>query len=157
MNVYDYSFYDNSGKETHMLDYKDKTVLIVNTASRCGFTSQYEELEKFYKANKDKGFEIIAFPCHQFGAQEPGTMEEILDFCKTNFDVTFKIAEKTDVNGDTANELFKYLRYSVKGGKDISWNFEKFLILKDGSILNFSPDTTIDKFQDIIIKDMFLG
>lgn len=154
MSIYDYSFLSSEGNEVHMDKYKGKTVLIVNTASRCGFTEQYESLEKFYKANKEKGFEILAFPCNQFGNQEPAEMNEIIEFCQTRFNVTFDIALKSEVNGENAIELYKYLKKTAKGNNDIGWNFEKFLVLRDGSILNYSPDTTISDIENTIISDL---
>jgi len=137
MNIYDFSFTDNKGNVIPFSNYKGKVLLIINVASRCGFTAQYEGLEKLYKQYHDRGFEIVAFPCNQFGGQEPGTNEEIEEFCKTNYGVTFTIASKIDVNGENADPVYKYLTSEI--GKEIAWNFEKCLIDKYGKVVNYSP------------------
>jgi glutathione peroxidase len=118
--------------------YKGKVLLIVNTASRCGFTPQYEGLEALHRKYKDRGFEVLGFPCNQFGAQEPGNDEEIRKFCSLTYDVSFPLFSKIDVNGDAASPLFKHLKEEapgILGSKSIKWNFTKFLIDKDGRVV----------------------
>ena len=117
MGIYDFTVKTNRGVEKNLGDYKGKVLLIVNTASKCGFTPQFEELQELYKTYKDKGLEILGFPCNQFAEQDPGTAEEIQSFCKLNFGVTFHIFEKGDVRGENAQPLFKYLtaQKSFKG------------------------------------------
>jgi glutathione peroxidase len=143
MNFYDFSAKTNMGIEKNMKDYKGKVVLVVNTASKCGFTPQYEDLQKLYEEYKDQGFEILAFPCNQFGNQEPGDNEEIRSFCKLNYDVTFQLFDKVDVNGENTHPIYKYLKENVKGllnSKDIKWNFTKFLVDKNGDVVKrFAP------------------
>lgn len=123
-----------------MADYKGKVVLVVNTASKCGFTPQYAGLEKLYKDIKEKhpdDFTILGFPCNQFGAQEPGTNDDIQSFCQVNYGVSFPIMGKTDVNGASANPLFEWMKESqpgLMGLKRVKWNFEKFLIGRDGKV-----------------------
>lgn len=127
---------DIDGKLVKLSDYSGKVLLIVNVASKCGYTKQYAGLEQIYREYKDKGFEILAFPCNQFGGQEPGTNEEIKDFCSTKFDVTFKLFDKIDVNGKDQSALYKILTDNeITGKADIKWNFEKFLVGKDGKII----------------------
>lgn len=109
MSVYDFTVNTNRGEAKSLADYKGKVLVIVNTASKCGFTPQYKELEELYEKYKDKGFEILGFPCNQFGAQEPGSNEEVQMFCRKNYGVSFQIFEKGDVRGETAQPLFKYL------------------------------------------------
>ncbi|MBK7227512.1 MAG: glutathione peroxidase [Ignavibacteriales bacterium] len=127
---------DINGKPVNLSDYKGKVLLIVNVASYCGYTKQYAGLEEIYKKYKDKGFEILAFPCNQFGEQEPGTNEEIKNFCSSKFDVTFKLFDKIDVNGKDKSPLYSILTDNeVTGKADIKWNFEKFLIDKNGNVV----------------------
>ncbi len=127
---------DINGKSVNLSDYKGKILLIVNVASYCGYTKQYAGLEEIYKKYKDKGFEILAFPCNQFGEQEPGTNEEIKNFCSSKFDVTFKLFDKIDVNGKDKSPLYSILTDNeVTGKADIKWNFEKFLIDKNGNVV----------------------
>ncbi|KAK4050069.1 Glutathione peroxidase 2 [Microbotryomycetes sp. JL201] len=149
------SFYDlkaerPSGKPYEFSSLKDKVVLVVNTASKCGFTPQFEALEKLYQKYKDQGFEIIGFPCNQFGGQDPGTDDEISSFCSLNYGVTFPMMKKSDVNGDNTNEVFKYLKSHAKGifGTEmIKWNFSKFIINREGKVVHrYSPTT---KPQDL--------
>ena len=137
------------GQPVPLSDYRGKVVLIVNTASKCGFTPQYAGLEKLYQSVKEKSggddFVVLGFPCNQFGAQEPGTDEEIQSFCQVNYGVTFPIMGKTDVNGDSASELFKYLKEAkpgLLGMKRVKWNFEKFLIGRDGHVRERWASTT---------------
>jgi len=143
MNVYDYKVEKIQGKEVSLEKYKGKVLLIVNTATKCGFTPQYEDLQKLYEEYKEQGFEILAFPCNQFGSQEPGDNEEIRSFCKLNYDVTFPIFDKVDVNGENTHPIYKYLKENVKGllnSKDIKWNFTKFLVDKNGDVVKrFAP------------------
>lgn len=127
---------DIDGKSINLADYKGKVLLIVNVASYCGYTKQYSGLEQIYKEYKDKGFEILAFPCNQFGSQEPGTNEEIKNFCSSKFDVSFKLFDKVDVNGKDKSPLYSILTDNeVTGKSDIKWNFEKFLVDKDGNVV----------------------
>lgn len=139
-SIYDFSFKNNSGEDVSMSSYAGKVLLIVNVASFCGLTPQYAGLQNLYDMYSNSDFKILAFPCNQFGEQEPGTAEEIGSFCKKNYGVTFDIAEKINVNGDNAHPLYQYLT-NFKG-TDIEWNFEKFLVSKSGKIKNFGPKTT---------------
>ena len=127
---------DIDGNDVNLSDYKGKILLIVNVASYCGYTKQYTGLEELYKKYKDKGFEILAFPCNQFGEQEPGTNEEIKNFCSSKFDVTFKLFDKIDVNGKNQSPLYSILTDNeVTGKADVKWNFEKFLVDKNGNVV----------------------
>ena len=136
------------GKTVDLEDYEGKVVLIVNTASKCGLTSQYAGLEQLYQKYKEKGFVVLAFPCNQFAGQEPGTAAEIKQFCSTNYNVSFPLFNKIDVNGENAAPLYKYLtsKDTKPAGKgDISWNFEKFLVGRDGQLVSrFTPPTRPD-------------
>lgn len=135
-NIKQVTVKDIDGKSVKLSDYKGKVLLIVNVASYCGFTKQYSGLEQIYKQYKDKGFEILAFPCNQFGEQEPGTNEEIKNFCSSKFDVSFKLFDKIDVNGSNKSPLYSILTDNeITGKADIKWNFEKFLIDKNGNIV----------------------
>ena len=123
------------GSPENLQDYAGKVLLIVNVASKCGFTSQYRDLQKIYEENKANGLEILGFPCNQFGAQEPGSAEEIQNFCSTNYGVTFPMFEKVDVNGAATHPLYTFLKDQapgVLGTTGIKWNFTKFLVSKDG-------------------------
>lgn len=136
------------GQEVPLADYKGKVVLIVNTASKCGFTPQYEGLEKIYKSIKDKypeDFTILAFPCNQFGGQEPASNDDIQNFCLVNYGVSFPIMQKIDVNGAKASPLFEWLKTEkpgLMGLKRVKWNFEKFLIGRDGTVKGRWASTT---------------
>jgi len=133
--IYDFDVLDINGKTISLSQYKGKTLLIVNVASNCGFTSQYKELEAIYREYKNLGLEILAFPCNQFGAQEPGNPEEIKNFCSLNYDVTFPLFSKIDVNGEMAHPIYDFLKNARPGilnSKPIKWNFSKFLINKEG-------------------------
>jgi glutathione peroxidase len=124
-----------NGAQENLQDYAGKTLLIVNVASRCGFTSQYRDLQNLYEENKAHGLEILGFPCNQFGAQEPGSAEEIQKFCSTSYGVTFPMFEKIDVNGAAEHPLYKFLKEKapgILGTTGIKWNFTKFLVSKDG-------------------------
>ena len=135
-NIKQVTVKDIDGKSVKLSDYKGKVLLIVNVASYCGFTKQYSGLEQIYKQYKDKGFEVLGFPCNQFGEQEPGTNEEIKNFCSSKFDVSFKLFDKIDVNGSNKSPLYSILTDNeITGKADIKWNFEKFLIDKDGNIV----------------------
>ena len=145
MSVYDFSAKTLDGQDVSLADYRGQVLLIVNTASKCGFTPQYEGLEGLYQAYKDKGFTVLAFPCNQFGAQEPGNAEEIASFCSLTYDVTFPVLGKIDVNGPQAHPLYAYLKHEQKGllgTEGIKWNFTKFLISRDGKVIErFAPTT----------------
>jgi|TARA_B110000881_G_scaffold160850_1_gene143844 glutathione peroxidase len=133
-NVYQFNFSQLDGEEVSLSKFKGKAILVVNTASFCGLTYHYTGLEKLYQEYKEKGLVIIGFPCNQFGKQEPGTSEEINDFCNLNYDVTFPMSTKVDVNGKNAHPLFRYLKNELKGTltNNVKWNFTKFLIDRDG-------------------------
>ncbi len=134
MSIYDLSFIDNNKNIIQLKNFEGKDILIVNTASRCGSTPQYADLEKI----QSDSLVVIGFPCNQFGNQEPGTDEEIKYFCTTNYGVTFPMSEKIEVNGPNTHPIYEYCKDKAKGGRDIDWNFEKFLISKDGSITHYS-------------------
>ena len=137
-SVYDYSATLADGTTTALSDYKGQVLLIVNTASKCGFTPQYEGLEKLHATHKDAGFSVLAFPCNQFGSQEPGSTEEIVEFCEMRFQTSFPLFEKIDVNGTNSHPLYKHLKSEVKGllgTERIKWNFTKFLINRDGEVV----------------------
>ena len=133
-SVYDFKVKDNLGREVSLSDYKGKVLLIVNTATRCGFTPQYKDLESLYQKYHGQGFEILDFPCNQFGQQAPGTILEIHKFCTSNFDIHFPQFDKIDVNGDNAHPLYTWLK-EQGGGGDIKWNFTKFLVGRDGKVI----------------------
>jgi len=138
------------GDTVSLADYQGKVLLVVNTATQCGFTPQYTELQQLYTTYHDRGLEIIDFPCNQFGEQAPGTNEEIAAFCTGNYGTTFPQMAKIDVNGDNAHPIFKYLKSQAKGflTSSIKWNFTKFLISKDGtSIKRYSPTTKPEKLE----------
>jgi glutathione peroxidase len=156
MSIYDYSVTTADGTSQPLSDYSGQVVLIVNVASKCGFTRQYEGLEALYRKDKARGLEILGFPCNQFGGQEPGTADEIKEFCSTNFDVSFPILGKVEVNGPDADPLYSYLRAQAPadldesnplyqhikkskpealGTDEVKWNFTKFLIGRDGDVI----------------------
>lgn len=143
------------GQLISMKDYADKVVLVVNTASHCGFTPQYNGLESLYKKYAPQGFVVLGFPCNQFGKQEPGSAEEIAQTCFINYEVSFPIFEKVDVNGSSAHPIFRYLKNELPGlmGERIKWNFTKFLVGRDGKPLKrFAPFTTPEKMEAIILS-----
>ncbi|MCC2603563.1 glutathione peroxidase [Sphingopyxis yananensis] len=144
MDLYDFSAALPGGGSQSLADYRGKVVLIVNTASKCGFTPQYAELEQLYRDYKDRGFEVLAFPCNQFGAQEPGDAAEIANFCSLTYDVSFPVMAKIDVNGSDADPIFKYLKSEQSGilTSAIKWNFTKFLVDRDGKIVSRHAPTT---------------
>ena len=133
-SVYDFTVKDDGGKDVSLSEYKGKVLLIVNTATRCGFTPQYKDLEPLYQKYHAQGFEILDFPCNQFGQQAPGTIQEIHQFCTANFDIHFPQFDKIEVNGEKAHPLYTWLKAQAGGG-DIKWNFTKFLIGRDGQVI----------------------
>ena len=144
-SLYDYSATTLSGQTASLADYRGKVLLIVNTASKCGFTPQYKGLEALHEAYKDQGLVVLGFPCNQFGAQEPGSADEIGAFCEKNYGVTFQLFEKVDVNGENAHPLFNFLKKTapgVLGTEGIKWNFTKFLVGKDGQVFERYASTT---------------
>lgn len=155
MNFYELSARTIQGKEVKMDEYRGKVVLIVNTASKCGFTPQYEGLEKLYEQYKDRGLVILGFPCNQFGNQEPGSENEIQESCQINYGVTFQLFGKVDVNGDKAHPVFQFLKKELPGllGGKIKWNFTKFLIDRNGKpVKRFAPVTKPEKMEKDILK-----
>jgi glutathione peroxidase len=144
-NVYDFKADSLNGAPVDLDTYRGKVLLIVNTASNCGFTPQYKGLEEVYQQFKAKGVEVLGFPCNQFGAQEPGAAEEIGAFCEKNYGVTFPLFAKIDVNGSAAHPLFKHLKSAAPGlmsTEAIKWNFTKFLVKKDGTVYKrYAPQT----------------
>ena len=143
--VYDFSAQTIDGKTRTLADYSGKVLLIVNTASKCGFTPQYKGLEELYKKYKEKGLVVLGFPCNQFGAQEPGPESEISEFCEINYGVTFPLFAKVDVNGAGTHPLFAHLKSAAPGllgSEAIKWNFTKFLVGKDGKVVErYAPNT----------------
>jgi glutathione peroxidase len=157
VSVYNFSARINGGREKKLADFKGKVLLIVNTASKCGFTPQYQGLQGLYAKFKRRGFEVLAFPCDQFGHQEPGSDREILSFCETNFGIEFPLFAKVEVNGDNAHPLFKYLK-SQKGGllgSSIKWNFTKFLVDRNGKVVGrYAPIVTPQRIASDIDKTL---
>ena len=178
-NVYDFTVLDRRGKEVSLSEYKGKVLLIVNTATRCGFTPQYEELENLYKEYKEQGLEILDFPCNQFGQQAPGTEEEIHEFCTLNFGTEFPQFKKIEVNGENEIPLYTYLKKEkgfegfdlnhpigklldemmtkadadYKQKADIKWNFTKFLIDREGNVMKrFEPTHDMKQIEEEIKK-----
>lgn len=155
MSIYDFTVQDKDGKDVSLSEYKGKVLLIVNTATGCGFTPQYEGLQDLYEKYNAKDFEILDFPCNQFGHQAPGTEEEIEDFCQSRYGVTFRMFKKIEVNGDEAIPLYKYLKEQKGGflGSAIKWNFTKFLIDREGNVINrFGPTVTPEKIDEEVCK-----
>ena len=177
--VYDFAVKDRKGKDVSLKEYQNEVLLIVNTATKCGFTPQYEELENLYRKHHSQGFEVLDFPCNQFGQQAPGTDESIHEFCKLTFGTEFPRFKKVKVNGDDADPLFKFLKEqkgfagwdmnhpiahildemltkadpNYKDNPDIKWNFTKFLIDKRGLVVaRFEPTTSIDEIEKKIIE-----
>lgn len=145
--VFDFSVKDRKGGNVALKSYANEVLLIVNTATKCGFTPQYEELEKLYEKYHSKGFEILDFPCNQFGQQAPGTIAEIKEFCSTNYKVKFTQFDKIEVNGENEHPLYTYLKANAENKNNIRWNFTKFLISTDGKVLRrFEPG---DKMTDV--------
>ena len=150
---YQFSAKSLQGKEINMEAYKGKTILVVNTASECGLTPQYEGLEKLYKKYKDRGVVVLGFPCNQFGNQESGDEKSISEGCLINYGVTFPMFSKIEVNGENAHPIYKYLKKELGGlfGAKIKWNFTKFLINSDGKpIKRFAPITKPEKIDDYL-------
>ncbi len=155
MKFYDFSAKSMDGEEVKMDQFKGKVVLVVNTASKCGLTPQFKELEELYLEYNNRGFEILGFPCNQFAKQDSGTNEEIHNFCQLNYGVTFTMFEKIDVNGANEHPLYKYLKDESKGFliKKIKWNFTKFLIDSNGNVIKrYAPTVTPLKIKDDIEK-----
>jgi glutathione peroxidase len=156
VSVYDFSAKTIRGEEQSLADYRGKVLLIVNTASKCGFTPQYKELQELYEQYRDRGFAVLGFPCNQFGHQEPGTEEEIEEFCQVNYGVTFPMFAKVDVNGENAHPLFQYLKEKapgVFGTKAIKWNFTKFLVDRNGNVVaRFASQTRPSELKSEIEK-----
>jgi len=154
-NLYDFTAVRNDGREQPLADYRGKVLLIVNTASKCGFTPQYKGLEELYTGLRESGLEILAFPCDQFAHQEPGSDLEIATFCRSSFGVTFPIFRKIEVNGEGAHPLFKHLKEQAPGllGKSIKWNFTKFLADRRGNVVKrFAPRTAPAKIEPWVRK-----
>ena len=154
--IYDFKVKDIHGKTVGLDAYKGKVLLVVNTASKCGFTPQYKGLEKLYKDLNGRGLEILGFPCNQFGAQEPGTETEIAQFCELNYGVTFPLFAKVEVNGANAAPVYKYLkaeRPGLLGSEAIKWNFTKFLVDRKGNVLaRYAPNDTPESMAGDIEK-----
>lgn len=154
---YNYKATDIEGKEVSMEEYKGKVVLVVNTASKCGLTPQFEGLETLHQKYQNLGLEILGFPCNQFGNQDPGDDKEIAGFCQLNYGVTFKMFSKVKVNGDQAHPLWKYLRNKQKGAlgsESIKWNFTKFLIDRSGNVVKRYAPTTSPEDLEVDIKNL---
>ena len=180
MSIYDYSFRSIEGKTVALSEFKGKVLILVNTASQCGFTPQYEGLEKLYKKYGDQGLVVIGFPCNQFNGQEPGTNEEVHEFCKIRYGVTFPLSEKIEVRGESADPIFKYLTANTSfdgmgddpkfrdfvqllrdkygnglGDSSIKWNFTKFLIGRDGKIAGrFEPTVTPEAMEPAVKENL---
>lgn len=155
MSFYDFSAKKMNGQEVKMEEYKGKVVLVVNTASKCGLTPQFKELEEIYKEYKEQSLDILGFPCNQFASQDPSSNEEIHSVCLLNYGVTFTMFEKIDVNGANAHPLYKFLKDEEKSlfSKEIKWNFTKFLIDKEGNVVKrYSPTTKQLKIKEDILK-----
>ncbi|MEZ4457445.1 MAG: glutathione peroxidase [Gemmatimonadales bacterium] len=155
MTLYDISARRIDGTEQSLADYRGQVLLIVNVASRCGYTVQYKGLEALYRRHRDRGFAILGFPCDQFGHQEPGTEEEIARFCGVKYDVTFPMFAKIEVNGDGAHPLYQYLKTrqrGVLGTESIKWNFTKFLVDRRGQVVErFAPKDTPEAIEADIL------
>lgn len=155
-SIYDYTATTITGKEQPVSDFKGQVLLIVNTASKCGFTPQFKGLEKLYETYKDKGLNILGFPCNQFAGQDPGSNDEISQFCELNYGVTFPMFAKIDVNGDGTHPLFKHLKAAAPGllgSEAIKWNFTKFLVDRNGNVVErYAPTTEPEKMAKDIEK-----
>lgn len=156
VSIYDFDVQAIDSSKVSLKDKKGKVLLIVNVASKCGYTKQYAGLQKLYDTHKDKGFEVLGFPCNQFGGQEPGTEKEIQSFCDLNYKVTFPLFAKVNVNGKDAHPLFNYLKSAQKGvlgTEAIKWNFTKFLVNKKGEVLaRYASATTPESIEEEIVK-----
>lgn len=159
-NVHHFKVRTPQGTLQDLSVYRDKVLLIVNTASRCGFTPQYQDLEQLYQRYHQKGLEILAFPCNQFGGQEPGNDQDIQQFCQLNYGVSFPVMAKIQVNGPDADPLFEYLKDQARGlmkTRAIKWNFTKFLVNKDGVVVKrYAPRTRPNQFIDAIEAELAL-
>ena len=155
-SVYDFDVTTLDGQPRRMADYRGKTLLIVNVASACGYTPQYTGLEALYRKYHERGFEVLGFPCNQFGGQEPGTADEIATFCSTTYDVTFPMFAKVDVNGAKAHPLFEHLKAEkpgALGSKAIKWNFTKFLVNARGEVVErYGSSTTPQQIDADVAK-----
>lgn len=154
MNIYDFTVKDSQGEDVSMSQFKGKVLLIVNTATGCGFTPQYKGLEELYRKYKDRGFEVLDFPCNQFGHQAPGTDAAIGEFCTLNYDTTFPRFKKVDVNGKNASPLFTWLKQQKGGfmGSMIKWNFTKFLVDRDGNVVGrYAPTVSPKNIEESIV------
>lgn len=155
MSVYEFKVLNNKGEEVSLDQYKGKVLLIVNTATGCGFTPQYKGLQELYDKYIEQGLEILDFPCNQFGHQAPGSDQEIHEFCTLKYNTTFPRFKKIDVNGDNESPLYTYLKEQKKGamGRNIKWNFTKFLINKEGVVVDrFGPATKPEKIESDIVE-----
>lgn len=155
MGFYDFSAVKMDGQEVKMEQYKNKVVIVVNTASKCGFAPQFAELEELYNKYKDQGLAILGFPCNQFAKQDPGDNKEIYNFCQLNYGVSFDMFQKIDVNGNDAHPIYKFLRQQAKGvfGDNIKWNFTKFLLDKQGNVVDrVAPTVSPLKMEEDIKK-----
>jgi glutathione peroxidase len=156
MSIYQFSAKDISGKDRSLSEFRGKVLLIVNVASKCGFTPQYEGLENLYKELNVKGLEVLGFPCNQFGKQEPGDENEIKNFCSLTYDVTFPMFAKVDVNGDNTHPLYTYLKSGkpgLLGTEAVKWNFTKFLVNKEGEVVGrFAPQDTPESLRAKILE-----
>lgn len=153
MSVYDFTVKDEQGREQSLSQYKGKVLLIVNTATKCGFTPQYAGLQELYAKYRERGLEILDFPCNQFGGQAPGSAEEISSFCAVNFGTAFPRFEKIKVNGKEADPLYVYLKDQQKGllGGAIKWNFTKFLVDREGKVVaRYAPDVKPESLNEAI-------
>jgi glutathione peroxidase len=154
MSIYDFEAETLDGKPAPLAGHRGQVLLVVNTASKCGFTPQYEGLEALYRRFKDRGFTILGFPCNQFGAQEPGDAAAIANFCSLTYDVSFPMMAKIDVNGPAAHPLYAYLKKAQKGllgSEAIKWNFTKFLVDREGRVVRrFAPVDTPDKIASAV-------
>jgi glutathione peroxidase len=154
--LYDFTVNDMAGQPVALDRYKGKVLLVVNTASKCGFTPQYKGLEALYRKYQDRGLAVLGFPCNQFGAQEPGNEREIATFCETNYDVTFPMFAKVDVNGDNAAPLYRYLKSAkpgLLGTEAIKWNFTKFLVDRSGNVVaRYAPNDTPESLEGDVAK-----
>jgi glutathione peroxidase len=161
MSIYEFTAKNGAGNDVSLGEFQGKVLLIVNTASACGFTPQYEGLQALYSRFQDKGFEILAFPCNQFGGQEPGTDQEIQSFCELKFGVKFRVFSKIDVNGEGAHPLFRFLKHEAPGllgTEAIKWNFTKFLVSKTGEVLKrYAPQDKPDSLVEAIEREVAAG
>jgi glutathione peroxidase len=155
-SIYDFTMDDLTGRPVAFDQFKGKVLLIVNTASKCGFTPQYQGLEELHRKLHDRGLEVLGFPCNQFGKQEPGSSDEIATFCERNYGVSFKMFSKIDVNGSDAAPLFKYLKHEAPGllgSEAIKWNFTKFLIDREGKVRKrYVPNVTPAEIEKDILE-----